>query len=64
MTHICIVCDHVHDPETEGRWEDLPDDFECPECGVGKEDYVEFSDWVSVSTKVLARPSVSAMHSL
>jgi rubredoxin len=44
MTHICIVCDHVHDPEIEGRWEDLPDDFECPECGVGKEDYVEFED--------------------
>jgi rubredoxin len=27
-----------------GKWEDLPDDFECPECGVGKEDYVEFAD--------------------
>jgi rubredoxin len=41
---ICVVCDHVHDEATEGRWEDLPDDFECPECGVGKSDYVEFED--------------------
>jgi rubredoxin len=44
MTYICVVCDHVHDPETEGAWDTLSDDFECPECGVGKEDYVEFED--------------------
>jgi rubredoxin len=29
----------VHDEEVEGKWETLPDDFQCPECGVGKEDY-------------------------
>jgi rubredoxin len=23
----------------EGKWEELPDTFVCPECGVGKEDY-------------------------
>lgn len=44
MTRVCVVCDHVHNDELEGRWEDLPDTFECPECGVGKEDYVEFED--------------------
>ena len=27
------------DEEVEGKWEDLPEDFECPECGCGKEDY-------------------------
>lgn len=43
-TYICIVCGHVHDNELEGAWATLEDDFECPECGVGKEDYVEFSD--------------------
>jgi rubredoxin len=31
----------VHDEATEGKWEDLPADFTCPECGVGKEDYVD-----------------------
>lgn len=44
MTYICVVCDHVHNPEIEGTWDSLPDDFECPECGVGKEDYIEFED--------------------
>lgn len=39
MDHICIVCGHIHDEETEGKWEELPDDFVCPVCGVGKEDY-------------------------
>ena len=37
--HICVVCGHVHDEVIEGKWETLPDDFQCPECGVGKEDY-------------------------
>jgi rubredoxin len=41
MDHVCIVCGHVHDEETEGKWEDLPADFTCPECGVGKDDYEE-----------------------
>ena len=39
MEHVCVVCGHVHDEATEGKWEDLPADFECPECGVGKDDY-------------------------
>jgi len=37
---VCIICGHVHDHKLEGDWEDLPDDFECPECGCGKEDYI------------------------
>jgi rubredoxin len=37
--YVCVVCGHEHDEATEGKWEDLPEDFECPECGVGKEDY-------------------------
>jgi rubredoxin len=39
IEHRCIVCGHVHDNEVEGKFENLPDDFECPECGVSKEDY-------------------------
>jgi len=38
-THVCVVCGHEHNEELEGKWEDLPDDFLCPECGCGKEDY-------------------------
>ena len=41
MDHVCIVCGHVHDEELEGAWTELSEDFVCPECGVGKEDYVE-----------------------
>lgn len=44
----CIVCGLVYD-EAEGwpddgieagtRWEDVPEDWLCPDCGVGKEDF-------------------------
>jgi len=37
--HVCIVCGHIHDEVVEGKWDELPDNFECPECGCGKEDY-------------------------
>jgi rubredoxin len=41
MEHVCIVCGHIHDEETEGTWDSLPADFLCPECGCGKEEYQE-----------------------
>lgn len=44
----CIVCGFIYD-EAEGlpdegiaagtRWEDIDDDWECPECGVSKADF-------------------------
>ena len=46
--YVCTVCGYVYDPEKgdeEGgiepgtAFEDLPDDWVCPECGVGKEDF-------------------------
>lgn len=46
--YVCDVCGYVYDP-AEGdssqdiapgtRFEDLPDDWVCPDCGVGKEDF-------------------------
>jgi rubredoxin len=39
MEHVCVVCGHIHDEQLEGEWNSLPEDFICPECGVGKEDY-------------------------
>jgi rubredoxin len=39
MDHICVICGHVHDEETEGKWDELPSEFLCPECGCGKDEY-------------------------
>jgi rubredoxin len=41
--HVCVVCGHVHDEAEEGFWAELPDDFTCPECGCGKEEYEELA---------------------
>ena len=44
----CIVCGLIFDEEQgwpdDGiepgtRWEDVPSDWLCPDCGVGKEDF-------------------------
>jgi rubredoxin len=37
--HVCLICGHVHDEETEGAWDSLPEDFKCPECDATKEEY-------------------------
>lgn len=42
----CTICGYIYDEEKglpdQGiapgtKWEDIPDDFVCPECGVGKD---------------------------
>ncbi|MCJ8344125.1 rubredoxin [bacterium] len=44
----CILCGFIYDQELglpeEGiaagtSWDDVADDWECPECGVAKEDF-------------------------
>lgn len=50
MKYVCNICGWVYD-EALGdpdngiaagtAFEDLPDDFACPLCGVGKEDFSE-----------------------
>jgi len=44
----CVVCGFIYDEKAglpeEGlpagtRWADIPDGWECPECGVGKDDF-------------------------
>lgn len=46
--YVCNVCDWVYDPELGDpehgiapgtAFEDIPDDWVCPLCGVGKEDF-------------------------
>jgi rubredoxin len=39
VEHVCVVCSYVHSDEEHGKWEELPDTYTCPECGVGKEDF-------------------------
>ena len=40
MKYVCNVCGWVYDEEETGvKWEDLPDDFVCEICAVGKEDF-------------------------
>ena len=49
----CTVCGYVYEPvegDPDGGippgtpFEDIPDDWECPVCGIGKSDFVE-DDW-------------------
>lgn len=40
IIHSCVVCKHLHNEEVEGEFENLPDDFQCPECGSNKQEYV------------------------
>ena len=39
VKHICVVCGHEHNEDLEGRWDELSEDFACPECGCGKDEY-------------------------
>ena len=45
---MCVVCGWIYEEEQglpeDGiapgtRWEDIPDDFVCPECSAGKADF-------------------------
>lgn len=39
MKYYCELCRYEYDEEVE--WEDLPDEFECPVCGVGKDEFTD-----------------------
>jgi len=46
--YMCVICGYIYD-EAKGvpdegipsgtRWEDVPINWKCPECGAGKEDF-------------------------
>lgn len=49
----CKVCGYIYDPEVGDpdsgvaagtAFEDIPEDWVCPLCGVGKEDFEEMQD--------------------
>jgi len=36
--YVCSACGYVYDEEVEGeKFENLPEDWVCPLCGVGKD---------------------------
>lgn len=46
--YVCTVCGYIYDPELGDpdsgvdagtKWEDVPEDYECPVCGAGKDDF-------------------------
>lgn len=51
--YICTACDYIYDPalgdEDSGiipgtAFEDIPEDWTCPDCGVGKEDFEPYDE--------------------
>ncbi|PWM28118.1 MAG: rubredoxin [Verrucomicrobia bacterium] len=51
--YICKVCSYVYDPAVgdpdagvppNTPFEDLPDDWVCPVCGVGKDEFEEVKE--------------------
>ena len=40
---VCVVCGYVYDPEIGvapgTSWEDVPEDWVCPLCAVGKDQF-------------------------
>lgn len=47
-TFMCLICSFVYDEEVGEaesglaagtRWDDVPHEWRCPECGAGKEDF-------------------------
>jgi rubredoxin len=46
--YVCTICGYVYDPAQGDpdnavaagtKWEDVPDDWECPVCGAAKDDF-------------------------
>ena len=46
--YVCLICGYVYDPEQgdpDGgvapgtKWEDVADDWVCPVCGAGKDEF-------------------------
>ncbi|AUN15239.1 rubredoxin [Paraclostridium sordellii] len=51
--YICDVCQYVYDPELGDpengvapgtKWEDVPEDWVCPECGADKSSFSKYEE--------------------
>lgn len=57
MKYVCDICGYIYD-EAEGepdngiapgtKWEDLPEDYVCPLCGVGKDNSAK---WINKNNR-------------
>ncbi|MBQ2258880.1 MAG: rubredoxin [Spirochaetales bacterium] len=50
MKYVCNLCGYIYDEaagdpdsgiEPGTKWEDIPEDWACPLCGAGKEEFSE-----------------------
>ena len=67
----CIVCGLIYD-EKEGwpddgiapgtKWEDVPEDWLCPDCGVGKEDFELLKEALVDDVPHHEEPTVDKVH--
>lgn len=62
MKYVCDVCGWEYDEEKGApehgiapgtKWEDVPEDFECPLCSVGKDEFSEAQNETIQSLKFL-----------
>ena len=62
MKYICTVCEYIYDPELGDpesgiepgtAFEDIPDDWVCPLCGVGKEDFEPYEGELRSSCAIM-----------
>lgn len=70
---LCVICGLIYD-EAEGwpkdgiaagtRWEDVPDDWKCPDCGVGKSAFemIEIREEAVVAAPAVVQPVVNPAH--
>ena len=44
--YICKICGYIYDPKENNNvtFQDLPDTWVCPECGVGKDQFEAVKD--------------------
>ena len=60
MKYVCNVCGYVYDPQIGDPdsgiaagtpFEEIPDDWACPICGVTKEDFSPVEEWFVIVKK-------------
>ena len=60
--YICTVCGYIYEPEKGDidsgiapgtSFEDIDEDWVCPTCGVGKEDFEPYEDWYVFTKKII-----------
>ncbi len=67
----CTVCDWVYDPAVGDpehgvpagtAFEDIPEDWVCPECGVGKDDFVAITEHHTTMNDVMVGDAPNDRH--